>query len=101
MSKIQAQWEFSHNPVRCDECGKHSHVVQNIKDWFYTMDGGDYLEYNYCWRCQLVSIVSKPFLRLRYVVKRFKFACKIAKLNAGKADKNFWDWYKLAKSIYK
>ena len=61
----------------CDECRKYRRGWQWCYQYhFETMDGGDYLWHDECWRCHIIGIVRNIKYRLKAIPKKVKTICE-------------------------
>ena len=73
-----AKWRLSRYASSCDQCTRYRHLYFESRQFFYTLDGYDSLDYNECWVCSLKSAVRSFLWKAKRNANAFLFALRIA-----------------------
>ena len=92
------KWEFDKYKGRCDSCGKERHLLLKAAQYFYTLDGYDYMNYDECWVCRLKSKISSIKYKIKKKIKIVKDAWELTK---NSPVGNFTYYYNILKEIRK
>lgn len=95
-----AKWELSKYAWKCDDCGKDSHLLFNTKEYFYTLDGYDYLSYSTCWKCAIKNWIFNTKFQIIYKTNRNIKRIKTALELYASGKRNFKRCYELARKLH-
>ena len=70
--------EWSTWGYKCSECGKWHKLNVVYTGHFYTLDGWDSDSTEVCWLCEMKSIISNPFRKMKRKIKKEMEAHKLA-----------------------
>ena len=90
------KWE-----CKCSECGKYHNFNVIYTEYFRTLDGWDSICTEVCWICEIKSIISNPFRKIKRKVKyTWKVLKETIELKCTLSSKHTWKkCYELAKKI--
>ena len=88
---------------KCSECGKWHHLNVVYTEYFRTLDGYDSLSTEVCWMCEMKSIISRPFRKMKRKIGRaWRVLKETISLKRDLSKKHTWKkCYELAKILEK
>lgn len=95
LPKNEVKWEWYYK--KCDSCGKYHRLNFYSNQWFYTMDGGDSLDYTSCWKCELGDMICGVKNKIKKEIEAHKLAFSL--LNRKHSIKRNIEHYKLGLKI--
>lgn len=95
LPKDEARWEWYYR--KCDSCGKYHRLNFYSNQWFYTMDGGDSLDYTSCWKCEFGDMICGIKNKIKKGIEAHKLAFSL--LNRKHSIKRNIEHYKLGLKI--
>jgi hypothetical protein len=94
----QGSREWSTWGYKCSECGKWHKLNVVYTEYFYTLDGYDSLSTEVCWLCEMKSMISRPF---RKVKRSWKILKETIELKRELPNKSWKKCYEFAKILQK
>ena len=73
-----AKWRLSRYASSCDQCKRYRHLYFESRQFFYTLDGYDSLDYNECWVCAIKGKVRSFLWQVKKDVKALWVALMVA-----------------------
>lgn len=97
------KWDLSKTKWKCDECGKHSHLLHESHYYFHTLDGWDSIDCTQCWRCYLKNRIFNLKFGIKFNTMQRIRACKsaIELYKKTNGERSLIYWYKFMRRVQK